>query len=1423
MAKHLRPISESYTDYGSANNAEDLGRGLQKGQDGNAVVPAELSDYIAKTARPLLRQVIAVLDKTVKKKRRLSHMHPIAYRDRVLLAEALWDRLSAKLKEMDPAAKWSDLVELRPIWDAKAHPYAEFDVKVRAPLNDKNGKAIAAFREADGPDDQVVTAKDLEGQWYSTFWQMDGDEPDYGKIADRIFEHLFEQESQITGKPRRKGSVSIPADRETKLELGKLTENGLVSARGDAIANSVSDPRKPAKKPLLVWGEGAEKRYFGDDGKGGGDIAASIYAELSNLDAYNEPIYASWFGARLYDHFGGFKESLPEEKKDPFKLEVWNLHNSVRQFYQGLAKTERFRIAVKKVREDNPNVREVKALLPADRDALLAVLRGKKDNSEMSEVIRLGKLFVHASDVLHDKELDGEAALTAIRQRVAFLATSIGQSEIKQTESFARTWRGAVALSIRTAKGLADPEGKIKTERTRTDPKTRKVTKVDDRDIAVIANSRKAVDEFDSDQFRIHIPVIFGTKAMPVLDGQERASLLLGGGNAEAQKEILWGVLRLVANVRNRTNHFNVRRAMLGMLKGGIIRPLAPDRKNLTVHERRGTEVSELAIAAFDELLKFDLAVQKDAVRTALKRIKAEDFLTNDQLKLALGQLFASDDITSVGIPRFGAVMDLVRRLSDNKDVAIDQNLRGLSQCQSPKSTQKKRAMTEDEKTRNEAARCRNGLLMEMYQSGFRAWFSDQNEDAEKSRKLCHEVVERVATSKDARRSEYDGRTGRFYRAPTSFIDDLDLKKYDSLDDLLKALAAASMREQGLDVEYSPDGRVQSKVMNRIEAFRQEVFAHLFSKYIGERDCDWIYELSDRSTSATLEKVFADFAVPDQHFAEPWHSQFYTWLYMVPPSEASRLRHQMRKSAALDGKWSSELTLTVGDAKTADADAQKMLAQMDRLFSLYTKVQAAGFMGTEHEAGMGTKELFYENPDDFKAVYAPGGLEDHHTSFPGTMRGLRQLVRYAHLDALRPTFGKHKVTDAEVTMFAGLHTEARKDPETIGVVQKREDLRATILQAVKDKSKKNDRFWSDLESTCGQYKAAAIQTAVYNFQANGARLNDHVRLHQLMMRVVGRLTDFTLMWERDRLFAFVGMLYRQAGEDGFKLKRLPAWKQSRPDRIGLLLSKDLAKAMRKEFATWDEAQRPRNDILAQLEADLEAGFIPFLDTVSGFDASHFHLAYSVLKGERASAFRRHFLELDAENPKDDARRDLSEAKNEMPQPAFPNRSNLKSAIRNDFAHHNLLDQASSWGGPNLTQAMNAVRSLLSYDRKLKNAVSKAIKKILMDEGMMIQWTMNADRLKNPLVYPLSETHLTMVLQDKMKKPVSFTLPRASVRLVSMAKAVFDHGRSGYVEDKTIAGRVAKVVSYPDVFTVVFPYTPEGLKTSTRIIFASESR
>ncbi len=67
----------------------------------------------------------------------------------------------------------------------------------------------------------------------------------------------------------------------------------------------------------------------------------------------------------------------------------------------------------------------------------------------------------------------------------------------------------------------------------------------------------------------------------------------------------------------------------------------------------------------------------------------------------------------------------------------------------------------------------------------------------------------------------------------------------------------------------------------------------------------------------------------------------------------------------------------------------------------------------------------------------------------------------------------------------------------------------------------------------------------------------------------------------------------------------------------------------------------------------------------------------------------------------------------------------KFHTRNDLAHFNILRKDKQI---NLSEQVNNVRKLMSYDRKFKNAISKSIIDIMHEEGFILKWKMEGHKL-----------------------------------------------------------------------------------------------
>jgi hypothetical protein len=89
--------------------------------------------------------------------------------------------------------------------------------------------------------------------------------------------------------------------------------------------------------------------------------------------------------------------------------------------------------------------------------------------------------------------------------------------------------------------------------------------------------------------------------------------------------------------------------------------------------------------------------------------------------------------------------------------------------------------------------------------------------------------------------------------------------------------------------------------------------------------------------------------------------------------------------------------------------------------------------------------------------------------------------------------------------------------------------------------------------------------------------------------------------------------------------------------------------------------------------------------------------------------------------------------------SMPNVSGESVITRNNLMHFNCLHSRSS--AIDLTELVNQTRSLMSYDRKLKNAVSKSVIDILDRNGMRLSWRFDGQLLNTPTIISSEISHL----------------------------------------------------------------------------------
>ena len=138
----------------------------------------------------------------------------------------------------------------------------------------------------------------------------------------------------------------------------------------------------------------------------------------------------------------------------------------------------------------------------------------------------------------------------------------------------------------------------------------------------------------------------------------------------------------------------------------------------------------------------------------------------------------------------------------------------------------------------------------------------------------------------------------------------------------------------------------------------------------------------------------------------------------------------------------------------------------------------------------------------------------------------------------------------------------------------------------------------------------------------------------------------------------------------------------------------------------------------------------------------------------------------------------------------------------------------------MTYIINAVRSLLAYDRKMKDQVVTSINKIMARHGFAIKWEMDRDRLFRPIVTPM----LLPVIDDFPSydpelAAVKFSIPRHSPRVTSMVQALFDFGSKGYV--KVNERKIPQSLHFPEIMRKkpdgVNDWTFEGVNIPSELL------
>ncbi len=524
--------------------------------------------------------------------------------------------------------------------------------------------------------------------------------------------------------------------------------------------------------------------------------------------------------------------------------------------------------------------------------------------------MRLGRLVAHAADA------DDSASLSQAEfdRRLNYFATSDGQSQIKRNETFARIWRSASALSFRTMKAWADPHNQAVLVETMKDGSKRS-----NRDLAQARVAKIAKDKLSLPHFEAFSEVIFGNR---LINERSRSEIFVGpGSDPDTAREGIWAFLRLGAAMRNGISHLVTKPRLARIISSGLAASDIP----------KGVEVS------FGQLLAFDKMLRRHMIAQEIERLQIAHYATNEQLDEIIRQFGKLPANEPVALPRFMSVLGRVARLAQHIERKQDNNseiqlqytlpdeLKGLASVKTDLETQTGRG----------AESCTLGGLRYLYETGFRNWLATD----ELSEMCVKDTLTLLANIKESRVKSYQAEKGLYFAPDDSILQTLLKEGYSKLPEIFEQLdARASQLQRDFD-RFKSDRKGQQEKSNWIDDFKRELFAHLFAKYVKEQGFDWLYALKESSPvvdAGPFNESRID--LPELELA-PWHGRFYAWLYLLPLSEISKLRHQMIKSRVLEIRGSDQ----------PQKSELKVLEHADMLMALQLSVRDAGYSGTEHQ------------------------------------------------------------------------------------------------------------------------------------------------------------------------------------------------------------------------------------------------------------------------------------------------------------------------------------------------------------------------------------------------------------------------------------------------------------------------------------------
>ncbi|PJI41863.1 MAG: hypothetical protein CTR53_05225 [Ferrovibrio sp.] len=688
-----------------------------------------------------------------------------------------------------------------------------------------------------------------------------------------------------------------------------------------------------------------------------------------------------------------------------------------------------------------------------------------------------------------------------------------------------------------------------------------------------------------------------------------KAALLFGvqskifAADDASKKEVLKCVIEEMSELRNQAFHFKGLREFL----------VSIDRLSF----------SDLVQKSARQIWEADSSRRSHRLKETLRAAHAEVYFSATQCEALLRRVTTQVD-SDLPLPRFSRLLRRAKSCPDRAAIKLPPPA-NRSDLEQPWRL------------------CQYTALKLLYERPFRTWLEARSAD-----ELNAWIGRAVQRATDAAHSQNYRKYKLAQKVISARASSLPRPtKGQKIRDFFFALSSATASEMRVQRGYESDGEKARNQADFIDNLLCDVMSLALCQFISSEAFLWILIAPVDPYLVGKRKCQLDaFELPIPSFeAKEWQVSLYFLLHLIPVGDVAQLHHQV-------AKWE----ITAGRDEGIELEDMNRILRLQTTLKLYMDMHDEKFEGDARLEGCeGFRDLFETN-SGFEQVFPKSSSPDDDRHLP--RRGLREIMRYGHLQMVMGFLPKQKISDGEVAEY--LETMRASGPNGQSEI--------AIHQAQREElHEKWSRARPQLLSG-DEYRAyCEVLTKIVKHRQAAARINltAIVHFHHQVMTLLGRLADFSGLFERDLYFVTLAILYQYglSPQRAFEDKGLGYLKEGR-----------IFKALENLIS----------EHKGKIKVELKHYFGPEWDSWDG-----------------------------------------------------------RRGTRNRLAHFNML--RSHAPRLDMTEWVNSTRRLMSYDRKLKNAVSQSIREMMKRNGIELSWQMDTGgknhELTSAVVSSASVVHL----------------------------------------------------------------------------------